>query len=68
MPAEKQVIDELKEIGKPFIVVLNSAHPTHPDTEKLAESLRDEYKVPVLPVSVEAMGEKEIYNLSLIHI
>ena len=63
VPAEKQVIDELKEIGKPFIVVLNSAHPTHPDTEKLAESLRDEYKVPVLPVSVEAMGEKEIYNI-----
>ena len=61
--AENQVINELKEIGKPFIVVLNSSHPTHPDTEKLAQSLREEHNVPVLPVSVEAMGEKEIYNI-----
>ena len=61
--AENQVISELKEIGKPFIVVLNSAHPTHPDTERLAENLRNEHNVPVVPVSVEAMGEKEIYNI-----
>lgn len=60
---ENQVISELKEIGKPFIVVLNSAHPTHPDTERLAENLRNEHNVPVVPVSVEAMGEKEIYNI-----
>ena len=61
--AENQVINELKEIGKPFIVVLNSVHPTHPDTEKLAESLRGEHNVPVIPVSVESMGEKEIYSI-----
>lgn len=63
IPAENQVISELKEIGKPFIVVLNSAHPTHPDTEKLAESLREEHDVPVIPVSVETMSEKEIYDI-----
>ena len=61
--AENQVISELKEIGKPFIIVLNSVHPTHPDTEKLAESLRNEYGIPVIPVSVENMSEKEIYNI-----
>ena len=63
VPAENQVISELKEIGKPFIVVLNSAHPNHPDTERLAESLREEHDVPVIPVSVEAMSEKEIYDI-----
>lgn len=61
--AEGQVVNELKELGKPFIVVLNSSHPTHPDTEKLADDLRAEYGVPVLPVSVETMGEKEVYNI-----
>ena len=61
--AEDKVINELKEIGKPFIVVLNSSHPTHPDTQRLADSLKEEYSVPVLPVSVEAMGEKEMYNI-----
>lgn len=61
--AENQVISELKEIGKPFIVVLNSVHPTHPDTERLADELKQTHQVPVIPVSVEAMGEKEIYNI-----
>ena len=57
------MIEELKELGKPFIVILNSSHPNHPDTEKLADDLRLEYSVPVLPVSVETMGEKEVYNV-----
>lgn len=61
--AESRVVNELKEIGKPFIVILNSAHPTLPETERMAEKLRDEYKVPVLPLSVEAMGEKEVYSV-----
>ena len=43
--------------------MLNSSHPTHPDTEKLANDLRNEYNVPVMPVSVETMGEKEVYNI-----
>ncbi|MFA5407701.1 MAG: stage IV sporulation protein A [Bacilli bacterium] len=61
--AEEMVINELKEIGKPFIVLLNSTHPMLPDTEKLADKLRDTHSVPVLPVSIETMGEKEIYNI-----
>ena len=61
--AEKRVIDELKSIGKPFIVVLNSAHPSLPETEKLAEKIREENNVPVLPISVEAMNEKDMYNI-----
>lgn len=63
LSAETQVINELKEIGKPFIVVLNSSHPTHPDTERLKDELINEYKVPVIPVSVETMKEKEIYDI-----
>lgn len=63
LEAEKRVITELKEIGKPFIVVLNSTHPTLPETIRLAESLKDEYNVPVLPVSVENITEKEIYDI-----
>ncbi|MCI8346876.1 MAG: stage IV sporulation protein A [Bacilli bacterium] len=63
LEAENRVISELKEIGKPFIVVLNSVHPTLPETERLADSLKEEYKVPVIPISVEAMNEKDMYNI-----
>ena len=61
--AETRIVNELKEIGKPFIVILNSAHPTLPETERMAEKLASEYKVPVLPLSVEAMSEKEVYSV-----
>lgn len=63
LEAEKTVIEELSSIGKPYIVLLNSAHPMLPDTEKLAEKLKEEYKVPVLPISVEAMQERDMYNI-----
>ena len=34
-----------------------------PETEKLAEKLKDEYRVPVLPISVENMTERDIYDV-----
>ena len=61
--AEEQVINDLKDIGKPFIVILNSAHPMMPDTEKLADKLRDSYNVPVIPISVLNMQERDMYNI-----
>lgn len=44
-------------------MLLNSTHPMLPETERLAESLRDQHSVPVLPVNIEAMGEKEMYSV-----
>ena len=63
LDAETRVINELKSIGKPFIVVLNSTHPTLPETEKLAEDLKYEHNIPVLPISIETMNEKDMYNI-----
>ena len=61
--AEERVVSELKEIGKPFIVVLNSSHPMLPETERLAEKLHDDYGVPVLPMSVENLTERDVYTI-----
>ena len=61
--AEERVISELKELGKPFIVVLNSSHPNLPETERLAESIQDKHNVPVLPISVLEMNERDIYSI-----
>ena len=60
---EKTVIEELKSVGKPYIVLLNSVHPMLPDTEALAEKLKEEYQVPVIPISIEAMQERDMYNI-----
>jgi len=61
--AEQKVITELKEINKPFIVVLNTSHPESENTKNLANELRKEHNVPVLPISVETMSEYEIYDI-----
>lgn len=61
--AEETVVNELKEIGKPFIVIMNSVHPMLPETEKLADSLRSKYGVPVIATSVLNMNEKDMYAI-----
>ena len=63
MEAEERVISELKSIGKPFIVLLNSAHPMLPETISLADKMRDSYNVPVIPVSIENLTEKDVYSI-----
>ena len=61
--AEERIVGELKEIGKPFIVLLNTTHPMLPETERLAQNLQESYQVPVLPISIENITEREIYNI-----
>ena len=34
-----------------------------PDTERLADKLKEEYKVPVLPINIETMSERDMYNI-----
>ncbi|MEG0291081.1 MAG: stage IV sporulation protein A, partial [Erysipelotrichaceae bacterium] len=34
-----------------------------PETEKLAEALREEHNVPVMPINIETMNEKDIYDI-----
>ena len=63
LDAEKRVIEELKEIGKPFIVVLNSTHPNMPDTERISNELKETYDIPVLPMNIESMNEKDMLTI-----
>ena len=60
---EEQVINELKEIGKPFIVLLNSTHPMLPETERMADNIKTKYNVPTIPISIETMTEKDSYKI-----
>lgn len=63
LEAEERVIEELKEVGKPFIMVVNSAQPHHPNTESLRASLAEKYDIPVISMSVEAMRESDVLNV-----
>ena len=63
LEAEAKVINELKAIGKPFIVVLNTNEPNTKKTNDLANELRNTYEVPIIPMSVVDMNQKDIYNI-----
>lgn len=58
--AEKRVIDELKAINKPFIVMLNCKNPESDESADLALSLSREYGVPVMPVNCLELSENDI--------
>ncbi|MCI8547546.1 MAG: stage IV sporulation protein A [Bacilli bacterium] len=63
LQAEERVITELKNINKPFIVIMNTTHPTLPETERLTESIKEKYNVPVLPINIDAMTEVDMYKI-----
>lgn len=63
LQAEERVITELKTMNKPFIVILNTTHPTLPETERLAESIKEKYNVPVMPINIDTMTEKDMYSI-----
>ncbi len=61
--AEERVIRELQEIGKPFVVLLNSCEPDSEKTLRLAAELEASYGVVCLPVSCQNMDEKDINKI-----
>ena len=61
--AEERIAGELTDIGKPYIVILNSTHPMLPETEDLAEQLKEQYNAPVIPLNVDNMSERDAYNI-----
>ena len=63
LEAEERVINELKEVGKPFIMIINSVQPHHPNTESLRMELAEKYDIPVLAMSVEGMKESDVLNV-----
>ena len=58
--AEEKVVSELKAVGKPFVIVLNSAHPQANETKKLASSLKEKYDVPVIALNALELKDDDV--------
>jgi stage IV sporulation protein A len=63
LEAERRVINELKEINKPFIVVLNSTRPYDIETIKLKEELEEKYMVPVFNTNCAQLRIEDINSI-----
>lgn len=61
--AEERVINELKEINKPFVVVLNCMYPQSAQSQELASELSVKYGVAVIPVNCLELSEEDIKDI-----
>lgn len=61
--AEERVVSELKELGKPFVVLLNCMSPRSDSAQKLSEDLSKKYCVPVMAVNCLELNEQEIKEI-----
>ena len=61
--AEERVVRELKSLGKPFAMILNSARPSSDDAIALAYELEEKYGVPVALVSCLDLDAEDIRHI-----
>ena len=61
--AESRTIRELQEIGKPFVVLVNSRKPLGEEAARMAEELEETYGVRALPVNCEQLKEEDICRI-----
>ena len=63
LEAEERAVKEMKALGKPFVVILNSKTPTAADTEKLRDALGERYGVSVIAKDVLHMNETDVTDV-----
>ena len=63
VPAEERAVRELKALGKPFLLVLNSARPRSPEAEELRRSLQEKYDVDCVLTSCLNLTEQDIAGI-----
>ncbi len=63
LAAENRVIDELKSLNKPFVILVNSAHPNAPETQNLCRELEEKHGVTCVAVNCLTVDEEEFTSL-----
>lgn len=61
--AEERVINELKEINKPFVILLNCMYPGSNHAIELSLKLSAKYSVPVMPVNCLELDDSDIRTI-----
>ena len=61
--AEERVVNELKALNKPFVIVLNTYDPASEYTKGLAKKLETKYGVSVIPTDCANLKIEDINNI-----
>lgn len=60
---EEQTIQELKKLGKPFVMLYNSSKPYNQEVKSEAAELEKKYQIKVIPVNIEQLRREDIANI-----
>lgn len=63
LDAEREAITQLQQIGKPFLVIVNSAKPYSEDAKAAAGQIKAAYGVSCLCMNCEQIGKNEIFHV-----
>ena len=63
LEAEKTTIAKLQEIGKTYVVVLNSMRPYSDETRRLKDAMEQQYQTKVVPVNCQRMDREDILHI-----
>ena len=63
LEAEERVVTELQALGKPFVLLLNSAWPDAPETQELRGQLAEKYNVTCLAVNCLELSEEAVREI-----
>lgn len=61
--AEERIAHELKELGKPFAIILNSSRPGSPQAESLAMELEKKYNAPVALINCLELDAEDVGHI-----
>ena len=61
--AEEEVITQLKELHKPFVILLNSIAPLSPQAQQVAHALEEKYGHSVVTADCQNLGKEDVQNL-----
>lgn len=61
--AEGKTIRELQEIGKPFVVLVNTKKPYGAEAKEAVEEIAQQYQVTAMPVNCEQLREEDIHKI-----
>ena len=61
--AEERVVKELKELNKPFVIVLNTNNPYSDYTKELSRTLEEKYQVAVIPTDCTNLNMEDVNDI-----
>lgn len=61
--AEDKTVEELKKIGKPYIIILNTQKPYSSEAKELAEALSEKHGVITMPLNCEQLRKEDVYSI-----